>query len=98
FRLEVTVHHSLPVNVSKRIANLERHAYGPLWRKLPLIVEHLTHQSPFNPFQNHVKAAAILLGKNPNDAGMIQSGANRLLTLKAVVKDRVTFHLEVREF
>ena len=58
----------------------------------------MAQQAPLHPFQHHVKAAAILLGEDLNDLGMVQGGANRFLPLKAVEEDRVAFHLEVREF
>ena len=98
FRLQIAMHHAVPVNVFERRGNLHCDLHRAPGGKLALLVHDLAKQPPFHPFHRHVNLGVVGGGINLHHSRMIKLFANLLLAVKAFKEDRVSFHFRMRNF
>src|SRR5512135_2592950 len=59
------------------------------------LVESLTQQCAFAPLHDHVDSGPFFTAQHAHDLGVVETLANGSLTLKAIKKDGIGFHIRV---
>ena len=63
-----------------------------------MLAEYLAQELAIHPLHHHVDLAVIAVREDFHHAGVVQRLPDLFLTMEAVEKHRITFHLRVRDF
>ncbi len=67
-------------------------------RKLSALHQVLAQLLPLNPLHGHVQTAAVFVSENLHNTGMIEVTADLRFPLKPGERNRIVFHLGMRDF
>ena len=89
------MHDAVSVDVIEYVQNAQGDAQGSLRREFLFPIEDLAQQAAIHPLHDHVDLAAVLVGEDFHDAGMVHGFADLFFAAETIEKGRITLHFRV---